>query len=298
MSEPAVVPEPRRRSVQCISPKGLHRVAYLEWGDARNRDVLVCVHGLTRCARDFDELARALCGRFRVVCPDIAGRGDSDRLSDPMLYMTPQYVSDMVTLIARLDVETVSWVGTSMGGLIGMVLAAQTGSPVKRLVVNDIGAVIAKAGLDRIATYLGKAPAFPSIEKAEDYVRGVCASFGRHSDAQWRFLTEIWLRKDEDGAHRTIYRVHYDPRIAEPFRATLPKNDIDMWPIYDAIRCPTLVVRGAESDLLARKTAEEMTRRGPKARVVEIPDVGHAPTLMHADQISIVRDFLLEGDTP
>jgi pimeloyl-ACP methyl ester carboxylesterase len=294
MSEAGAAPEPRRRSVQCISPRGLHRVAYLEWGDARNRDVLVCVHGLTRCARDFDDLARALCGRFRVVCPDIVGRGDSDRLADPMLYTTPQYVSDMVALIARLDVESVSWVGTSMGGLIGMGLAAQTGSPIKRLVLNDAGAVFTKASLERIASYLGKAPAFPSIEKATDYVRAVCAPFGRHSDAQWRFLTEIWLRKDEDG----IYRAHYDPRIAEPFRATLPSKDLELWPLYDAIRCPTLVIRGAESDLLSRNTAEEMARRGPKARVVEIPGVGHAPTLMHADQISIVRDFLLEGDTP
>ena len=291
MSESGVAPEPRRRSVQCISPKGLHRIAYLEWGDARNRDVLVCVHGLTRCARDFDDLARALSGRFRVVCPDIAGRGDSDRLADPMLYATPQYVADMVTLIARLDVEALSWVGTSMGGLIGMALAAQTGTPIKRLVLNDSGPVIAKAALERIGNYVGRAPVFPSLEKAEEYIRAVSAPFGRHSDAQWRFLTEIWVRLSEDGS----YRAHYDPRIAEAFRATMPEKDMQMWPVYDAIRCPTLVIRGANSDLLAKKTTQEMARRGPKARVVEIPDVGHAPTLMHADQIAIVRDFLLEG---
>jgi pimeloyl-ACP methyl ester carboxylesterase len=291
MPETGVAPEPRRRSVQCVSPRGLHRIAYLEWGDARNRDVLVCVHGLTRCARDFDDLARALCGRFRVVCPDVAGRGDSDRLADPRLYAIPQYVADMVTLIARLDVEALSWVGTSMGGLIGMALAAQPGSPVSRLVLNDSGPVIARAALERIGSYLGRAPTFPSIEKAEEYIRAVSAPFGPHSDAQWRFLTEVWLRKNEDGS----YRAHYDPRIAEPFHATLPEKDLEMWPVYDAIRCPTLVVRGAESDLLAAKTTQEMARRGPKARVVEIPGVGHAPTLMHADQISIVRDFLLEG---
>jgi pimeloyl-ACP methyl ester carboxylesterase len=291
MAEESVAAEPRRRSVQCASARGLHRMAYLEWGDARNRDVLVCVHGLTRCARDFDDLARALCGRFRVVCPDVAGRGDSDRLADPMLYAVPQYVADMVTLVARLDVEAVSWVGTSMGGLIGMALAAQTGSPVKKLVLNDSGSVIAKAALQRIGSYVGLAPVFPSIEKAEEYIRAVCAPFGRHSDAQWRFLTEIWVRKSEDGS----YRAHYDPRIAEPFRATMPKADLEMWPVYDAIRCPTLVIRGADSDLLSVKTTQEMAGRGPKAKVVEIPGVGHAPTLMHADQISIVRDFLLEG---
>src|SRR3954469_24703959 len=274
MAEPQLS-EPRRRSVQCASARGLHRVAYLEWGDPRNRDVLVCVHGLTRNARDFDALARALSGGFGVVCPDVAGRGDSEPLADPMLYAVPQYVSDMVALIARLDVETVSWVGTSMGGLIGMALASLKGSPVKRLVINDIGPVVAKAALERIAAYVGQAPLFPSFEDAEKYVRLVCAPFGPHSDAEWRFLTEIYVRKDADGA----YRAHYDPRIGDPFRATLPKGDMEIWPVYEAIRCPTLVIRGAQSDLLSNKTTEQIMQRGPKAKVVEIPGVGHAPTL-------------------
>jgi pimeloyl-ACP methyl ester carboxylesterase len=285
--------EARRRSVQCIGPAGLHRMAYLEWGDARNRDVVVCVHGLTRSARDFDDLARALCGQFRVVCPDVAGRGDSDRLADPVHYGIPQYVADMVTLVARLDVEAVSWVGTSMGGLIGMALAAQHGSPVKRLVINDAGPVIAKAALRRIADYLGRAPVFASFGEAEQYVRTVFAPFGRHDDAQWRHLAEAWLRRNDDGT----WRAHYDPRIAEPFRATMPEGDLELWPVYEAIRCPTLVVRGAQSDLLSSETSRAMTERGPKARLVEFPDVGHAPTLMDAGQISVVRDFLLEGGT-
>jgi pimeloyl-ACP methyl ester carboxylesterase len=292
MAEPEVAAEPRRRSVQCASPKGLHRIAYLEWGDPRNRDVLVCVHGLTRSARDFDDLARALCGRFRVVCPDIAGRGDSDRLADPMLYGIPQYVCDMVTLIARLDVETVNWLGTSMGGLIGMALAAQKGSPVNRMVLNDAGPVLARASLERIAAYVGMAPVFASIEKAEEYMRAISAPFGPHSDAQWRTLTETWARRNPDGS----YVAHYDPRIAEPFRAQMPDKDLELWPIYDAVRCPTLVLRGERSDLLARETSMQMAQRGPKAKVVEIAGVGHAPTLMHADQIAIVRDFLLEGE--
>ena len=284
---------PRRRSVQCASPRGLHRIAYLEWGDPRNRDVVVCVHGITRVARDFDELARALCARFRVVCPDMAGRGDSDRLADPMLYGAPQYVSDAVTLIARLDVETISWVGTSMGGLIGMALAALPGTPVSRLVLNEAGPVVSKASLERIATYIGRVPAFASVEEAEKYIRTVSAPFGPHTDAQWRFLTEVWLRKAEDGG----YRAHYDPRIGEPFRAALPEKDLELWPLYEAIRCPTLVLRGADSDLLSRATTAQMAARGPKARVVEIPGVGHAPTLLNPDQIGIVRDFLLEGAT-
>jgi pimeloyl-ACP methyl ester carboxylesterase len=289
MAEPGVA---RRRSVQCASPKGLHRMAYTEWGDARNRDVLVCVHGLTRSARDFDELSRALCGQFRVVCPDLAGRGDSERLADPMLYVVPQYLSDMVTLLARVDVESVNWLGTSLGGLVGMALAAQAGTPVKKLVLNDAGPVVSKPALERIALYLGRTPDFPTLEAAEQYIRQISAPFGPHSDAQWRFLTETWLRRNDDGS----WRPHYDPRIAEPFRANMPEGDLELWPLYDAVRCPTLVLRGAQSDLLSRDTAAEMTRRGPRARITEIAGVGHAPTLLNADQIAIVRDFLLQTE--
>ena len=289
MAEPGVA-EPRRRSVQCASARGLHRIAYLEWGDARNRDVLICVHGLTRSARDFDELARALCGQFRVVCPDLAGRGDSDRLADPMLYVVPQYVSDMVTLIARLDVESVNWVGTSLGGLVGMGLAAQAGTPIKRLVLNDAGPVVSKPALERIAGYLGQPLTFASVEEAERYIRQISATFGPHTDAQWRFLTETWLRKNDDGS----WRPHYDLRIAEPFRANMPTGDLELWALYDAIRCPSLVLRGAQSDLLTPDTASQMTRRGPKAKVIEIAGVGHAPTLLHADQIALVHEFLLQ----
>jgi pimeloyl-ACP methyl ester carboxylesterase len=278
--------------VQCASPKGLHRIAYREWGDPRNRSVLVCVHGLTRSSRDFDDLARALCAQFRVVCPDVVGRGDSERLADPMLYGWPQYIADAVTLIARLDVETVSWIGTSMGGFIGMALAAQAGSPVSRLVLNDAGPVVSRASLERIGAYVGLAPTFPTLEKAEEYIRAVSQPFGPHTDAQWRFLTETWLRKNPDGT----WRPHYDPRIAEPFKASMPDKDLAFWEVFDAVRCPTMVLRGAESDVLARETAQEMSRRGPKARVEEIAGVGHAPTLMYANQITIVRDFLLQGE--
>ena len=264
-------------------------MAYLEWGDPRSDRVVLCVHGLTRCARDFDTLAAVLSEHCRVVCPDVAGRGDSEWLADPMLYQLAQYVSDMVTLIARLDVENVQWVGTSMGGLIGMALAAQPGTPVQRMVINDAGPVLAKASLERIAAYVGMAPAFPDIETAEKYVRAVSATFGPHTDAQWRFLTEVVVRKNADGS----LRLHYDPKLAEPFRATMPENDMELWTLWYAIRCQTLVLRGEQSDLLTRDTCDQMAGRGPKAKVVEIPGVGHAPTLMHDDQIRIVRDFLL-----
>ena len=279
----------RQRFVQCASPRGLHRVGYLEWGDPKNERVLICVHGLTRCARDFDALAAAMSDKYRVVCPDVAGRGASEWLADPMLYQPPQYVADMVTLIARLDVESVHWVGTSMGALIGMALAAQAGTPIQKFVLNDAGPVVTKVSLERIATYVGMAPTLPDMATAEKYVRTVSASFGPHTDAEWRFLTEVVVRKNADGT----LRMHYDPKIGEPFRATMPEKDLEAWPLWDAIKCPTLVLRGAQSDLLTSATCEQMKQRGPKAKVVEIAGVGHAPTLMHADQIKIVRDFLL-----
>jgi len=283
---------PRRRSVQCASPAGLHRIAYREWGDPRNRDVLICVHGLTRSSQDFDALASELCARFRIVCPELAGRGESERLADAKLYALPQYLADMVTLIARLDVEEVRWLGTSLGGLVGMTLAAQAGTPVRRLILNDAGPVVARAALERIAGYIGQLPSFPTLEEAQAYVRQISAPFGPHSDEQWRTLTEGWVRQQADGS----WRPHYDPRIAEAFRASMPEKDIELWPLYDAIRCPTLVLRGAVSDLLSSQTAQAMAQRGPKAKVAQIAGVGHAPTLLHPEQISIVREFLLEGD--
>ena len=285
--------EPRRRSVLCASPAGLHRIAYREWGDARNRDVLICVHGLTRSSRDFDELARSLSTLYRVVCPDVAGRGDSDRLANPKHYTWAQYVADMVTLIARLDVEAVNWLGTSMGGMVGMALAAQPGNPIRKLVLNDAAPVISKTALQRLATYVGQELSFATIAEAEKYVRTISAPFGPHSDAQWHFLTETWVRRGDDGR----LRPHYNTRIAEAYRATMPEKDLELWHLYDAVRCPTLLVRGERSDLFSRQAAAEMARRGPKAKVVEIRGVGHAPTLLQPDQIAVVRDFLLEGET-
>lgn len=285
--------------MRCASPKGLHRIAYREWGDPRDERVLICAHGLTRCARDFDALAAALSDRYRVICPDAAGRGDSEWLADPMLYQLPQYLGDMVTLVARLDVENVHWIGTSMGGLIGMAMAGlpvaspgqggAAGPLITKLVVNDAGPVVSKVSLERIATYVGMAPVFPDIETAEIYVRAVSATFGPHSDAEWRFLTEVVVRRNTDGT----LRLHYDPKLAEPFRANMPEKDLELWELWDAIRCPTLVLRGAQSDLLTRDTCDKMAGRGPIAKVIEIPGVGHAPTLMHEDQIRIVREFLV-----
>mgnify|MGYP001572690200 CR=1 FL=1 len=279
----------RQNQVQCITPSGLHRLAYTEWGDPAKRKLLVCVHGVSRCGRDFDNLARAMASEYRVVCPDVPGRGLSSWLKNPMEYRVETYVADMVTLLARLDADCVHWVGTSMGGLIGMTLASLPQTPVQKLVLNDVGPIVTAVSLARIGEYLGMAPSFPDFAAAVQYIRLVSATFGAHSDAEWSVLTEHVTRRQPDGS----YRMHYDPAIAVPFRGSKPDKDIELWSYYDAIRCPTLVLRGALSDLLKRETLQEMTGRGPRAKTVEIHEVGHAPTLMHPDQIAIVRDFLL-----
>ena len=279
----------RQHQVQCVSAGGLHRLAYTEWGDPAKRKVLVCVHGLTRCGRDFDALARTMASDYRMVCPDVPGRGLSGWLKNPMEYRVETYIADMVTLLARLDADSVHWLGTSMGGLIGMTLASLAETPLQKLVLNDVGPIVSAVSLARIGEYLGKAPQFPDFATAVQYVRAVSATFGAHSDAQWSTLTEHVVRRQPEGS----YRMHYDPAIAVPFSAAAPEKDIELWPCYDAIRCPTLVIRGALSDLLKRETMEEMASRGPRAKTVEIAHVGHAPTLMHADQIAVVRDFLL-----
>lgn len=282
----------RERYVHCLSPAGFHRMAYAEWGDPQNPRVLVCVHGLTRCGRDFDFLAQALAADYRVVCPDVVGRGRSDWLRDKMHYAIPQYAQDMVTLLARLDVEAVDWLGTSMGGMIGMALAAQNDTPVRRLILNDVGPVIAAAALKRIGEYLAAPPDFASPQEAEAYIRTIAAPFGNLTDDQWRQLTANVVKTTPNGR----LALRYDPGIAAPFFAAAQSQgegrDIDLWPLYDAIRCPTLAIRGARSDLLARETVAAMQARGPRAQSVEVPDVGHAPMFLDAMQVGLVRDFL------
>lgn len=272
--------------VLCASPTGLHYMSYLEWGDPANLRVVICVHGLTRTGRDFDVLARELAKTHRVICPDVVGRGRSDWLRDKALYAVPQYVADMVTLIARLNVEKVDWVGTSMGGLIGMTLAAQEGSPIRRLVLNDVGPVISHKALNRIGTYVGKLIRFATFAEALAHIRHVHAPFGPHTDSEWEHIARHSLAADGDG-----FVFHYDPGIGDAFRVGPVLMDVNLWPLYDRITCPLLAVRGGDSDLLAAATLKEMSLRGPKAQTVEFPGVGHAPTFMHEDQISPVRDF-------
>lgn len=280
----------RERSFLGLSASGFHRVAYAEWGARDARRAAVCVHGLTRNGRDFDPLAEALAeAGWRVVCPDVVGRGRSDWLDDPAGYAFPQYLDDMTALIARLDAESVDWVGTSMGGLVGMFLAAQKRSPIRRLVLNDVGPFVPRAALERIAAYVGEDPAFVDAAGLEGYLRLVHAGFGRLTDAQWRHLAAHGGRDGGDGTVRPAY----DPRISVPLRAG-PIQDVSLWPIWDAVPIPVLVLRGAESDLLPAEVADEMTRRGPRARLAVFEGCGHAPALMSADQIDAVRGFLSE----
>ena len=287
--------EPCLKHVQCLDTRGLHRMAYWEWGDPANTRVLVCVHGLSRQGRDFDTLAQALSDRYRVVCPDVVGRGQSDWLADPMGYQIPAYVADMVTMLARLDANEVHWVGTSMGGLIGMGLASLPQSPIRRLVLNDVGPTIQAEAILRIGTYLGLPMRWPSLEQAADYMLSISKGFGTHTREQWLALTRPMLRRD-DAASGAGLKPHYDPAIAVPFKAITPEmaavGQAALWRSYDAIACPTLLLRGADSDLLTRDTAQEMTRRGPKARLHEFAGVGHAPMLVVAEQVAIVEEFL------
>ena len=282
------------RTLLGLDSKGFHRIHYTEWGDAANPSVVICVHGLTRNCRDFDFLAENLARDFRVVCPDVAGRGRSEWLDAKEDYGYPQYMADMTALIARLtageDGKTLHWVGTSMGGIIGMLLAAQPQSPLGKLVVNDVGAVVPKAALERIAAYVGHDPRFKSFEELESYVRTVSAPFGSLTAGQWRHLTLHAAKRHADGT----WGFCYDPGIAIAFRKG-PIATVDLWSHWDRIACPTLLLRGAESDLLLRDDALAMTRRGPKPKLVEFQGVGHAPMLMAPDQIEVVQDFLKSG---
>ncbi|MCV2366955.1 alpha/beta fold hydrolase [Roseateles oligotrophus] len=291
--------EPRLKYVQCLGASGLRRMAYWEWActgidQPAQAPVLVCVHGLTRQGRDFDTLARRMSERYRVICPDVAGRGRSDWLSNPAGYQIPSYVADMVTLLARLDVEQVDWVGTSMGGLIGMGLAGLPARPaglVRRMVLNDVGPELGFEALQRIGAYLGQNMEFDSVEQGSAYLASISPGFGPHSAEQWAALSAPMFKCTEQGVS-----LHYDPKLALPFaqvsREAAQVGTAALWQVYDSLSCPTLLLRGADSDLLSSETAQAMTQRGPRARLHEFAGVGHAPTLVQDDQIAVVREFL------
>ena len=283
-------PQPDRSgSVLSINKNGFHRIAYVEWGDPNSKKVVMCVHGLSRQGRDFDLLAAALAKKgWRVVCPDLVGRGQSEWLPNPEEYNLPQYSLDMTVLMARLGVTKVHWIGTSLGGLIGMSIAGHPNSPIERLVINDIGPFIPWQALHRLANTVRSAPKFfPGFSAAVQFYRTTLAPFGTLTDTQWEHLARHNVMAEPDGAYLKLA----DPEITAAFKPGWYFN-LSIWGHWDNIACPVLVLRGEHSDLLLGSTTDEMSRRGPKAQVVVIPNCGHAPALMAPDQIALIADWL------
>lgn len=278
-------------SVLCGGAMGIYRMAYREWGDPDNPRVLICAHGLTRNSLDFAAIAESLASNYRVVAPDVVGRGESDCHPDPMAYNTLTYAADMLTLMARLNVSEVDWLGTSMGGLIGMLLAAQNvtaTSPIRRLILNDVGPTLSIDALKRIVNYVSGPHEFAEAEKAHRYVRSIFAPFALETEAEWQTLIDHTLKPTENGG----LRFNYDQKIRVPLERALLGQEVDLWSVYDRIRCPTLLIRGECSDLLSEETATAMTQRGPRAILKTVAGVGHAPMFKSADQIALVKDYL------
>ena len=302
------MPEPTLNYVSCPDASGGHRMAYWQWGDAQAGHVIVCAHGISRQGRDFDVLAQALLARsrtpLRVVCPDVVGRGKSDWLKDPMGYQLPNYAGDMVAMLAQLHgqspVKTLDWLGTSMGGLLGMALCGTPNVPlpvpVRRLVLNDVGPTIQWQALQRIGSYLGNTGRFETLEQAAAAMWAISTSFGPHTPEQWLALSRPMVKPLPDGA----LTLHYDPAIGVAFRtvteASAAEGQAALWQAYDNIKARTLLTRGVDSDVLSRETALAMTQRGPKARLIEFEGVGHAPTFVTDNQIEAVASFLLGQD--
>ncbi len=274
--------QPRAREILYYLGGAFHRLAFTAWGDPHAHPV-VCVHGLTRNGRDFDALAAALSNEFYLICPDLPGRGKSAWLPDAALYQPPSYVHALAHLLAFID-RPVHWIGTSLGGICGMIAAAAPANPIRRMVLNDIGPFIPRAALARIGTYVGATPHFADLHAAETYFRNVHAAFGPLSDAQWHDMAQTSVRTPPEGG----LTLHYDPAIAMPFQAASPQ-DADMWSLWDAIDTPMLVLRGEHSDLLLPDT---FARMGAKAATHIAPDCGHAPALMDEPSIELVRAFL------
>ncbi|MDA1308318.1 MAG: alpha/beta hydrolase [Proteobacteria bacterium] len=261
-------------------------LAFVDWGMPRRDRVVICAHGLTRQGRDFDVLARAMATDCQVIEIDVAGRGRSGWLADKTAYNFDTYLLHAHGLMDYRGIAAVDWVGTSMGGIIGMLLAAEDESPIRRLVINDVGPFIPKTALESIGQYVGAAPRFRNLQAAGEYLREIHAGFGALSDADWSDLTIHSVTREVDGG----YVMHYDPAIGDVFKE--PLEDVDLWSVYDRIQCPVLVLRGADSEVLTAETAREMTERGPRAELVEFSGCGHAPALMNDAQVAVVHEWL------
>ena len=290
IKKPNVIHDGDTFFVTCTSPDGPHRMAYHAWGNPSNPKVLVCVHGLTRRGSDFKTLAQAMSNDYYVVCPDVVGRGDSDRLKNPMLYAVPQYVADMSSLIKQLGVAQVDWFGTSMGGLIGMVYASMPNNPIRRMLINDVGPRIEPEAIKRLGSYVGQPFSFTNRADALQRLNEICASFGSHTPEEWEIYNGPMLVQ-KDG----LWVMHYDPDISVPFASVNPimakAGEMAMWHAFKQIHVPMLIVRGGDSDLLSAKTVAEMCRVNPYIRSIEIPGVGHAPAFVKSEQVALAKEF-------
>jgi pimeloyl-ACP methyl ester carboxylesterase len=311
----AITPQPQLDFVTCPHPEGQHRMAFWRWGEVHARRVVVCAHGLTRQGRDFDRLAQALVAQspepLQVICPDVVGRGRSEWLSDASGYQIPQYAADMLALLGQVNaqlsaqwgasnaMQSLDWVGTSMGGLIGMVLAGQPGlplpAPIRRLVLNDVGPAISWSAVQRMQAYVGQFGQFRDLDEAAAVLRALSQGFGPVPADVWREMSAHMTRPGLDGA----LTLHYDPAIGMPVRALTEElataGEAALWALYDQIQARTLLIRGQDSDLLTPETANAMAQRGPGARLETWAGFGHAPTLTSDDQISCVAQFLQAG---
>lgn len=284
-----MIAKPHRRSNVAFPVDGVAKhMAVHEWGNASNPHVVVCVHGLSRNGRDFDVLADALASDYRVLCPDVPGRGESDWFASAEHYTIPHYIQALNAMLTEFGVQTYDWVGTSMGGLIGMVMAATPGSKMRRFVINDIGPVIERASLDRIAGYVGKTPMFPTYMALFEAVQPINATFGPLSDEQKHHMVKISVQERADGQ----WEFKIDPKIGDAFRAGLKQPAADMWPLWGAVKQPILILRGVNSDLLSAATLEKMVVTHPDAQAITIADTGHAPMIMDEPTINSVKQFL------
>lgn len=269
------------------------RIAYTEWGSPDNPNMLLCVHGLTRNSRDFDYLASDLSADFRIICPDIVGRGRSSWLENHDGYDIPYYIADVIALLNKFKPKTLSWVGTSMGGIIAMGFAMTGAYKINKLVLNDIGPFVDHTALRSVAEYVGQAPRFSTLEEAEQYCRQTYQSFGIEHDDDWHYFTKHSFTTDEEGM---LVRA-FDPAIAKKFASTIEGNDapdINLWPLWESVTCPTLAIHGAYSTILTEKTLEQMKHTGPPLTIFEVPNAGHAPALMDKDQIKHVHRWLTD----
>lgn len=277
----------QKKSFLSLSSAGFHKVSYFEWGSVTAERTVICCHGLTRNARDFDFLAEQLSANLRIICPDLIGRGDSDWVTDAHLYNQAQYLIDMTALIARLEVDSITWLGTSLGGLLGMYLASQDNSPITSLILNDVGPVVPRSAIARIAKYAGNDNVFQDLDAAEQYMRRIFASGESLSDEIWKNLTLHSVKQQSNGS----YILAYDPKVSSSmFKFWF--TGIHLWPIWERIKCPVLILWGAESDILLSETIERMGRSGPQIDVVKIPNCGHAPSLMTQAQVDIISRWL------